>query len=220
MNIKCKEIFKKFKNSNEKGVLNGVSFELDSGNSLSISGPSGVGKSTLLNILAGLDKPDRGEIFFNDICFTNLSNTKKTLFRLNNISHIFQAPNLLQDFNVIENIMLPLQYRGTNSQKSRNIAIECLDEANLLEHQDSPVSILSGGEAQRVGIARAIAMKSKIIFADEPTGNLDSANSQSVINKLTEICETHMITLIVVSHDDDVIHKMKTKKKMLEGKVI
>ena len=220
MNIKCKEIFKKFKNCNEKGVLNGVSFELDSGNSLSISGPSGVGKSTLLNILAGLDKPDRGEIFFNDICFTNLSNTKKTLFRLNNISHIFQAPNLLQDFNVIENIMLPLQYRGTNSQKSRNIAIECLDEANLLEHQDSPVSILSGGEAQRVGIARAIAMKSKIIFADEPTGNLDSANSQSVINKLIEICETHMITLIVVSHDDDVIHKMKTKKKMLEGKVI
>ena len=220
MNIKCKEIYKKFKNCNEKGVLNGVSFELDSGNSLSISGPSGVGKSTLLNILAGLDKPDRGEIFFNDICFTNLSNTKKTLFRLNNISHIFQAPNLLQDFNVIENIMLPLQYRGTNSQKSRNIAIECLDEANLLEHQDSPVSILSGGEAQRVGIARAIAMKSKIIFADEPTGNLDSVNSQSVINKLTEICETHMITLIVVSHDDDVIHKMKTKKKMLEGKVI
>jgi len=220
MKIKCRDIFKKFKNSNEKGVLNGVSFELDSGNSLSISGPSGVGKSTLLNILAGLDKPDRGEIFFNDICFTNLSNTKKTLFRLNNISHIFQAPNLLQDFNVIENIMLPLQYRGTNSQKSRNIAIECLDEANLLEHQDSPVSILSGGEAQRVGIARAIAMKSKIIFADEPTGNLDSANSQSVINKLTEICETHMITLIVVSHDDDVIHKMKTKKKMLEGKVI
>tara|TARA_B100001121_G_scaffold117714_1_gene103524 strand:+ start:646 stop:1308 length:663 start_codon:yes stop_codon:yes gene_type:complete len=220
MNIKCKEIFKKFKNCNERGVLNGVSFELDSGNSLSISGPSGVGKSTLLNILAGLDKPDRGEIFFNDICFTNLSNTKKTLFRLNNISHIFQAPNLLQDFNVIENIMLPLRYRGTNSQKSRNIAIECLDEANLLEHQDSPVSILSGGEAQRVGIARAIAMKSKIIFADEPTGNLDSVNSQSVINKLTEICETHMITLIVVSHDDDVIHKMKTKKKMLEGKVI
>ena len=220
MNIKCKEIYKKFKNCNEKGVLNGVSFELDSGNSLSISGPSGVGKSTLLNILAGLDKPDRGEIFFNDVCFTNLSNTKKTLFRLNNISHIFQAPNLLQDFNVIENIMLPLQYRGTNSQKSRNIAIECLDEANLLEHQDSPVSILSGGEAQRVGIARAIAMKSKIIFADEPTGNLDSINSQSVINKLTEICETHMITLIVVSHDDDVIDKMKTKKKMLEGKVI
>ena len=220
MKIKCRDIFKKFKNSNEKGVLNGVSFELDSGNSLSISGPSGVGKSTLLNILAGLDKPDRGEIFFNDICFTNLSNTKKTLFRLNNISHIFQAPNLLQDFNVIENIMLPLQYRGTNSQKSKNIAIECLDEANLLEHQDSPVSILSGGEAQRVGIARAIAMKSKIIFADEPTGNLDSANSQSVINKLTEICETHMITLIVVSHDDDVIHKMKIKKKMFEGKVI
>ncbi len=220
MKIECREIFKKFENCNDKGVLNGVSFDLDSGNSLSISGPSGVGKSTLLNILAGLDKPDRGEIFFNDICFTNLSNTKKTLFRLNNISHIFQAPNLLQDFNVIENIMLPFNIEVLIVKKSRNIATKCLDEVNLLEHQDSPVSILSGGEAQRVGIARAIAMKSKIIFADEPTGNLDSENSQSVINKLIEICEIHMITLIVVSHDDDVINKMKIKKKMLEGKVI
>ena len=220
MKIKCKEIYKKFRNSSDKGVLNGVSFELDSGVSLSISGPSGVGKSTLLNILAGLDSADKGDIFFNDICFTKLSDKEKTLFRLNNISHIFQAPNLLQDFNVIENIMLPLQYKGTKSQSSRKIASKCLEEVNLLDHQDSPVSTLSGGEAQRVGIARAIAMKSKIIFADEPTGNLDYTNSQSVINKLIEICETHMITLIVVSHDDDVIHKMKDKKKMLEGKVI
>lgn len=220
MKIECREIFKKFSNYSDKGVLNGVSFELDSGTSLSISGPSGVGKSTLLNILAGLDNVDEGEIFFDDVCFTKLSNTKKTLFRLNNISHIFQTPNLLQDFNVTENIILPLQYRGMKIQQSRNIALECLKEVDLLEHHDSPVSILSGGEAQRVGIARAIAMKSKIIFADEPTGNLDSVNSQAVITKLIETCELNMITLIVVSHDEDVIHKTKDKKKMIEGKVI
>ena len=172
MKIKCKEIFKKYKNYNAKSVINGASFELESGNSLSISGPSGVGKSTLLNVLAGIDEVDKGEIFFDDVSFTNLSDSNKTLFRLNNISHIFQSPNLLMDFNVTENIMIPLIYQGNTKHKSKSLAIQCLEEVNLIEHLNSPVSILSGGEAQRVGIARAMAMKSKIILADEPTGIL------------------------------------------------
>ena len=220
MRIKCKEIFKKYRSYNAKSVINGVSFELESGNSLSITGPSGVGKSTLLNVLAGIDEIDKGEIFFDDISFTNLSDSNKTLFRLNNISHIFQSPNLLMDFNVTENIMIPLIYQGNTKQESKSLAIQCLDEVNLIEHLNSPVSILSGGEAQRVGIARAMAMKSKIILADEPTGNLDSINSQLVIRNLVEICESHMITLIVVSHDNDVINKMRHKKTMIDGKII
>ena len=220
MKIKCKEIFKKYRNYNSKSVINGASFELESGNSLSISGPSGVGKSTLLNVLAGIDEIDKGEIFFDDISFTNLSDSNKTLFRLNNISHIFQSPNLLMDFNVTENIMIPLIYQGNTKQKSKSLAIKCLEEVNLIEHLNSPISILSGGEAQRVGIARAMAMKSKIILADEPTGNLDSANSQLVMRNLVEICESNMITLIVVSHDNDVINKMRNKKTMVDGKII
>ena len=220
MKIKCKEIYKKYRSYNPKSVINGASFELESGNSLSISGPSGVGKSTLLNVLAGIDEIDKGEIFFDDISFTNLSNSNKTLFRLNNISHIFQSPNLLMDFNVTENIMIPLIYQGNTKHKSKSLAIKCLEEVNLIEHLNSPVSILSGGEAQRVGIARAMAMKSKIILADEPTGNLDSKNSQLVMSNLVEICEAHMITLIVVSHDNDVINKMRNKKTMIDGKII
>tara|TARA_B100000941_G_C27957295_1_gene279747 strand:- start:151 stop:501 length:351 start_codon:yes stop_codon:yes gene_type:complete len=116
--------------------------------------------------------------------------------------------------------MIPLIYQGNTKHKSKSLAIQCLEEVNLIEHRNSPVSILSGGEAQRVGIARAMAMKSKIILADEPTGNLDSTNSQLVMSNLIEICESHMITLIVVSHDNDVINKMRNKKTMIDGKII
>ena len=219
MRVYCKDIYKSFVDSNID-VLNGVCLDIPSGGSLAISGPSGVGKSTLLNIIAGLDDLDSGDIFFDNICFNKLSRSNKTLFRLNNISHIFQQPNLLKDFNVLENILLPLRYRGNSLKESREIALSCLEDMSLLEHQESPISILSGGEAQRVGIARAIAMKSKIILADEPTGNLDSSNSDLVIKSLIEICYSNMITLIIVSHDEKIITKMNNKIRMIDGKVI
>ena len=220
MKIKCKRIFKSFAKDQHKNVINGATFEVDSGDSLAISGPSGVGKSTLLNILAGQDDSISGDVYYDNICFTKLSNSKKTLFRLNNISHIFQSPNLLKDFNVLENIMIPLRYKGVSTTRSRQIAISQLNDFNLGKIIDSPVSILSGGEAQRVGIARALAMDSKIILADEPTGNLDSINSESVVNALTESCRVHKITLIVVSHDEKVMLKMKNKRKMIDGIII
>ena len=200
MKIKCKDIFKKYRSYNTKSVINGASFELESGNSLSISGPSGVGKSTLLNVLAGIDVIDKGEIFFDDVSFTNLSDSNKTLFRLNNISHIFQSPNLLMDFNVTENIMIPLIYQGNTKYKSKSLAIQCLEEVNLIEHLNSPVSILSGGEAQRVGIARAMAMKSKIILADEPTGNLDSDNAKLIFKILFNLKNKNRI-IIFATHN-------------------
>ena len=116
MKIKCSSIFKTYHISKTRDVINDLSFELDTGNSLALYGPSGVGKSTLLNILSGLDNPDRGEIIYNDICFTDLSDTEKISFRLEHISHVFQTPNLLQDFNVIENIMLPMRYKGISKK--------------------------------------------------------------------------------------------------------
>ena len=219
MRMYCKEIYKSFADCNNN-VLKGVCLDVASGESLAITGPSGVGKSTLLNLIAGLDDLDSGEIYFDNICFSKLSRSEKTSFRLNNLSHIFQNPNLLQDFNVIENILLPLRYKGNSSKESRDIALSCLDDMGLLEYQESSISTLSGGEAQRVGIARAIAMKSKIILADEPTGNLDSSNSDTVINNLVEVCHSNMITLIIVSHDEKVITKMNHKSSMIDGKVI
>ena len=219
MKVNCKNVYKSFIDRNND-VLKGACLDVASGKSLAISGPSGIGKSTLLNIIAGLDDLDSGEIYFDNICFSKLSHSNKTLFRLNNISHIFQKPNLLQDFNVLENIILPLRYRGNSLNVSRDIALSCLKDMGLYEYQDSPISILSGGEAQRVGITRAIAMKSKIILADEPTGNLDSSNSDLVINSLIEVCNSHMITLIVVSHDEKVITKMNHQSRIMDGKVI
>lgn len=219
MKLKCSSIFKTYHISETRDVINDLSFELDTGNSLALYGPSGVGKSTLLNILSGLDNPDRGEIFYNDICFTDLSDTEKISFRLEHISHVFQTPNLLQDFNVIENIMLPMRYKGISKKKSRDIAMGCLEEVGCQEHATSSVTTLSGGEAQRVGIARAMAKSSKIIFADEPTGNLDNENSKVVIDNLINICKTKSITLVVVTHDENIISKTSNSMKMLDGKI-
>ncbi len=218
MKIICEQISKSYSNTGRK-VIDGLSMEIASGESLAISGPSGAGKSTLLNLLSGLDNPDKGNIYFDDICFSKLTDSKKILFRLKNISIIFQSPNLLNDFNVIENIMLPIRYIGSSYKASKDIALQCLDSVDLVDFANEPISTLSGGESQRVGIARALAMKSKIIFADEPTGNLDTKITESVINSLIDICNKKMITLITVSHDESVISKMSVQKKIINGKL-
>ena len=140
MKVICKDIYKSFIDCNND-VLKGACLDVASGESLAISGPSGVGKSTLLNLIAGLDDLDSGEIYFDDICFSKLSPSSKTLFRLNNISHILQKANLLQDFNVLENILLPLRYRGHSFNVSREIALSCLKDMGLLDYRDSPISI-------------------------------------------------------------------------------
>ena len=126
MKITCKNISKSYEvgSTKKRNVLNDLSFTLDKGSSLSISGPSGTGKSTLLNLLSGLDKPDNGVIYFDNICFSELSNNEKIKFRLKNISLIFQSNNLLNDFNVIENITLPLRYKGYTKKDSEKYAMK------------------------------------------------------------------------------------------------
>ncbi len=220
MKIVCSKIFKSYSTLKNENTINEVSFKLESGNSMAICGPSGAGKSTLLNLLSGLDNPDKGEIYYDNTCFSDLSDSEKILFRLQNISVVFQSPNLLKDFNVIENIMLPIRYRGVSKKQCREIAMHCLNEVGCQDHADSSITTLSGGEAQRVGIARAMAKSSKIIFADEPTGNLDKINSELVIDNLINICESKSITLIIVSHDENIISKTTNRMKMLDGKFI
>ena len=223
MKINCKNISKSYfnYNSNSKNiVINDTSLLLESGDSLAITGPSGVGKSTLLNIISGLDYQDNGEIFFDDLCFSSLSASQKTRFRLENISLVFQSHNLLKDFNVCENILLPLMYKGLSKKQAKKTAFESLELVNMINHESSSISTLSGGEAQRVGIARAIAMKSKIILADEPTGNLDTESSISIMSYLTKVCSEKNITLIVVSHDNNILGLLKNIKKLIDGKII
>jgi surface protein len=223
MKISCKNIFKSYQDSVGsvgRDVLRDISFTLDSGNSLSISGPSGAGKSTLLNIISGLDNADTGDIYFDNLCFTSLTNSEKTRFRLQNISLVFQSFNLLKDFNVLENIMLPLIYKGLSKKDSKEHAISALESVDLSNFKLSSVNTLSGGEAQRVGIARALAMNAKIILADEPTGNLDKDTSNLILNNLVDVCRLNKISLIVVSHDDTVLSKLNTNRKIVDGKFI
>jgi len=223
MKINCKNISKSYFNPNNKTeniVINDTSLSINSGDSVAITGPSGIGKSTLLNIISGLDYPNKGEIFFDDLCFSNLSFTQKTQFRLQNISLVFQSHNLLKDFNVNENILLPLMYKGLSKKQAIKLASESLEHVNMINHRTSSISTLSGGEAQRVGIARAISMQSKIILADEPTGNLDNESSSSIISYLTNICLDKKITLVIVSHDSNIIGLLKNIKKLVNGKII
>jgi ABC-type lipoprotein export system ATPase subunit len=223
MKMSCKNIFKSYQDSLdsiERDVLRDISFTLDSGNSLSISGPSGAGKSTLLNIISGLDDADTGDIYFDNLCFSSLTNSEKTKFRLQNISLVFQSFNLLKDFNVLENIMLPLIYKGLSKKDSKEYAMAALDCVDLSNFKLSSVNTLSGGEAQRVGIARALAMNAKIILADEPTGNLDKDTSNLIINNLVDVCRVNKISLIIVSHDDTVLSRLNTNRKIIDGKFI
>ena len=223
MRVVCKKISKSYQDSSvvaRRDVLRDISFDLDSGDSLSISGPSGVGKSTLLNIISGLDDADNGNIYFDKLCFSNLTTPEKTKFRLQNISLVFQSFNLLKDFNVLENVMLPLTYKGLSKKDSKEYAISALDSVDLSNFKLSSVNTLSGGEAQRVGIARALAKNAKIILADEPTGNLDKDTSNIIINNLVDVCRVNKITLIIVSHDETVLSKLNTNRKIIDGKFI
>ena len=217
MKITCQDITKSYSKKIINNVIDRLSFDLASGESMAISGPSGVGKSTLLNLLSGLDNVDKGKIWFDDVELTRMPNKEKIFFRLNNISLIFQTPNLLKDFNVIENIMIPIRYKGISKIKSIDIGDRVLKEVGLFDIREKPISLLSGGEAQRVGIARAMAMESKIIFADEPTGNLDTENSKLVMNHLIDICKKHSTTLIVVTHDKEVISQLNNVVQMKDG---
>ena len=223
MKVICKKISKSYQDSSvvaRRDVLRDISFNLDSGDSLSISGPSGAGKSTLLNIISGLDDADNGNIYFDKLCFSNLTTPEKTKFRLQNISLVFQSFNLLKDFNVLENVMLPLIYKGLSKKDCKEYAISALDSVDLSNFKLSSVNTLSGGESQRVGIARALAMNAKIILADEPTGNLDKDTSNLILNNLVDICRLNKISLIVVSHDDTVLSKLNTNRKIVDGKFI
>jgi ABC-type lipoprotein export system ATPase subunit len=223
MKVICKKISKSYQDSlgvARRDVLRDISFNLDSGDSLSISGPSGAGKSTLLNIISGLDDADDGNVYFDKLCFSNLTSPEKTKFRLQNISLIFQSFNLLKDFNVLENVMLPLIYKGLSKKDSEEAALSALDAVDLSTFKLSSVNTLSGGEAQRVGIARALAMNAKIILADEPTGNLDKETSNLILNNLVDVCRVNKISLIVVSHDDTVLSKLNTNRKIVDGKFI
>jgi len=184
-------------------ILKNISFEVDKGTSLAVTGASGVGKSTLLNILGLLDNPDDGAIIFDDVNVTTLSKRFQTKFRAQRIGFVFQSFQLFHEMNVLENVMLPtFAVPGSRSAaEARKRAEELLKSVEMDHRLDHKPVELSGGEQQRVALARALMNKPDIILADEPTGNLDDETGGHILNMLFELVKNMDITLVCVTHN-------------------
>ena len=184
-------------------ALNGVDFDVQEGEFCAIVGTSGSGKSTLLNMLAGLEKPTSGEIVIAGQHIEKMNEKQLVKFRRENVGFIFQSFNLLGTLNALENVALPLSFRGIPKPIRLKRAMKMLRMVGLKEHAMHKPNQMSGGQQQRVGMARALVVNPKIMFADEPTGNLDSRTSKEMMNLMRHIVNEHKKTLVMVTHDID-----------------
>lgn len=180
-------------------ILSNVSFTIDKGDSVAVVGASGAGKSTLLGLLAGLDLPTEGEIWLNGVNMTSLDEDGRAEVRAANVGFVFQSFHLVPSLNALENVMLPLELAGMDTPRQTASAI--MKEVGLAERWSHYPSQLSGGEKQRVAIARAFATEPAVLFADEPTGNLDSRTGEHVIDLMFELNRNSSTTLVLVTHD-------------------
>ncbi|NLY71625.1 MAG: ABC transporter ATP-binding protein [Clostridiales bacterium] len=200
--IEVKNVRKIYRMGDEKEVaLDDISLSIYKGEIVCLVGASGSGKSTFLNMVAGLEKPTRGEIYIGGIPIHKLDEEKVTLFRQKNIGFIFQAFHLLPMLTAVENVGLPLIFRGVESKKRNMLAMKMLKEVGLSGYENRKPNQMSGGQQQRVGIARALVGNPKIIFADEPTGNLDSSTSVEVMEIMVKKVRENNQTLLLVTHD-------------------
>lgn len=191
------------KNYGSVEAVRGVSFEINKGEFVSLMGPSGSGKSTLLNLLGGLDQVTSGSIQLSGIELATLNDTDFTKLRRKKIGFIFQFFNLVQSMTATENAELPLILDGRNKKESREKAIAALKKVGLEHRLNNKPSELSGGEMQRVAIARVLAMEPDLILADEPTGNLDSKNTKMILDLLKDLSEKEQKTLLMVTHSEE-----------------
>lgn len=218
--IEVKGLYKYYKTGNEYvHALDGVDFTIQRGEFCAIIGPSGSGKSTLLNMLAGLEKPTKGEIIIAGKHIEKLNENQLVGFRRDHVGFIFQSYNLLPTMNAIENVAMPLMFRGVSKKKRIEIAKKYLALVGLSNHFYHKGNAMSGGQQQRVGIARALAVSPKIIFADEPTGNLDTKTTAEVLDLMREVVRTQKQTLIMVTHDSVIANFADRQIKIVDGKI-
>jgi len=200
-------------------ALDGVSLDIPTGGFVSVTGPSGCGKSTLLNLLGGLDRPTSGEILVDRIPLHSAGERELTAYRRNTLGIVFQFFNLLPAMTVRENVELPLLLRGESSRKAAPRVAEMLDLVGLSARSGHFPHQLSGGEMQRTAIARALAGRPRLLLADEPTGNLDSANAARVCETLSKIASQKIAVLVIVTHSESVAGMAPTRIRMLDGKI-
>ena len=204
----------------ELTVLNGVSIEVKKGEIVSIVGASGAGKTTLLQILGTLDKPTNGTIAINNQDITTFSEKKLAKFRNENIGFIFQFHHLLPEFSAIENVCIPAFIKGDNQKKAETRAKELLTMLKLEHRMEHKPSALSGGEQQRVAVARALMNNPAIIFADEPSGNLDSDNAKDLHQLFFELRDKFNQTFIIVTHNPNLAKMADRCIEMKDGKIL
>ena len=201
--IQVKDLYKVYRVGETRvRALNGVDFTIERGNFCSIVGTSGSGKSTLLNMLAGLEKPTKGEIIIAGEHMETKTENQLVAFRREHIGFIFQSFNLLGTMNAIENVALPLTFQGIDKKIRNKKAEDMLDLVGLTKHKKHRPNQMSGGQQQRVGVARALVVEPEIIFADEPTGNLDSNTSVEVMDLMKKVVREKNQTLVMVTHDN------------------
>ena len=218
--IKLSKISKKFVGNNKDiSVLKNINLKISKGELVSLNGPSGSGKSTLLHIIALLDQPTSGEVFFKKKSFSKSSDSEKDLVRKRGISIIYQQNNLLSDFTALENVMMPLLNNGFSQKDSRIKARKTLSLVKLSERIDHFPSELSGGEQQRVAVARAIITEPNLILADEPTGSLDRKTANEIFSLFIKLKSKNR-AILYATHNRDLSNKADYKLDILDGNVV
>ena len=218
--IQVKNLYKIYKVGHTKVyALNGVDFSLNKGEFCAIVGPSGSGKSTLLNMLAGLEKPTKGQIVIAGTHIEKMTERQLVTFRREHVGFIFQSYNLIQTMNAVENVALPLTFRGVDKKTREEKAKKYLKLVGLEKQMEHMANEMSGGQQQRVGIARALAVDPQIIFADEPTGNLDSRTTMDVLKLMKQIVREEQQTLIMVTHDNHLASFADKQIHIVDGKI-
>ena len=219
--IEVKNLVKVYRDGNTFfKALNGVSFSINQGESVAIIGKSGSGKSTLMHLLAALDKPNEGEVFIDGQNIAKMKKRELNRLRNQTFGFVFQQFFMNPKDTVLQNVILPLKIAGVSSRKRKEIALKALEAVELTDKAKNKASNLSGGQKQRVCVARAIANSPEIIFADEPTGNLDSKTSKKIEDLLFGLNKENGITLIIVTHDESLAAKCDRQIRIQDGQIV
>ena len=219
--IEVKNLVKVYRDGNTFfKAVNGVSFSINQGESVAIIGKSGSGKSTLMHLLAALDKPNEGEVFIDGQNIAKMKKRNLNKLRNQTFGFVFQQFFMNPKDTVLQNVILPLKIAGISSRKRKEIALKALEAVELTDKAKNKASNLSGGQKQRVCVARAIVNSPKIIFADEPTGNLDSKTSAKVEDLLFGLNRKKGITLVIVTHDEALAQKCDRQIRIQDGQII
>ena len=219
--VRCIDLCKTYRQGDEDiKALDHVSIEIDQGGFVCLSAPSGGGKTTLLNAIGGLDKPDSGEVYIAGQRIDNLSKGELAELRLRQIGFVFQAFNLIPVLTARENVEFVMQVQGVAAPERQKRAVEILEEVGLTGLDDRRPSDMSGGQQQRVAVARAIVSRPALVLADEPTANLDSRTSDGLMELFRELNDHHNTTFVIATHDKRVMSYAKRLVRMLDGRIV